>query len=589
MSSTVINFGDSNTTGNTTLQQNLVVQGAFSNFAGNLYSQNIGNVASPITSIYGTKANITTINTASITSPTATIGINTSSTGASLQVGGNIYASNSISSTNAFFSAMNISLLNTASMFFSGSSLGINATPTGNTLEVGGNLFVSNSISTQNITAYNFLNATTINTSSLFSRIGNFGNIVVSNSITSTNLVSTNANIGTLNVSSLFMAKSIISVSDVFKSAPYFLASPSNASTIQSWIQATCNIVYNTYSFWAQTASPSFSNITSGPLGLADYSGGVLLPDGRVLFVPSSSSSVGFFTPGTGLFSTIVPSGQTLASSTLKYQGGVVIPNGNVCFVPYASGGIGVFNPLSGIYSNAVSVGGPLPAGQGYFTGGILTPDGKITFVPGVSGNIGSFNYTNFTYSNITPTGTSTSTLAFQGGVLLPNGNVICVPSTNGNVGMYNPYTTVYTNLISIGGPSSAFNGGVLAPNGNVIFIPSSSANVGVLNPSDPSFSNIPNLNLGGTTVSKFLGGILSPTGNVFMMPGVNSSNIGMFDPVMLTYSNVSATSGGFGGATQIPDGRIILVPTASQNVCVLNTIAPVGPEFCLAPYFNKY
>jgi streptogramin lyase len=88
-----------------------------------------------------------------------------------------------------------------------------------------------------------------------------------------------------------------------------------------------------------------------------------------------------------------------------------------------------------------------------------------------------------------------------------------------------------------------------------------------------------------------FRGGALLPSGNVVFAPGT-SANVGMFDPVALTYSNsvATGTSGiAFSGATLLPNGQVVFTPYDSANVGVIDTFAPVSQEFCLSPYFNKF
>ena len=88
-----------------------------------------------------------------------------------------------------------------------------------------------------------------------------------------------------------------------------------------------------------------------------------------------------------------------------------------------------------------------------------------------------------------------------------------------------------------------------------------------------------------------FSGGVLLPTGNVVFVPK-NSSNVGMFDPVAQTYSNlvsVGATAGKYSGGTLLPDGRVIMAQYNASNVGILNTSTPASLEFCRSPYFNKF
>ena len=73
----------------------------------------------------------------------------------------------------------------------------------------------------------------------------------------------------------------------------------------------------------------------------AKFYGGVLLPDGRVVFVPRSSAKVGLFDPSTNTFT----NGANVGSGIQKFYGGVLLPDGRVVFVPYSSTTVGLFDP----------------------------------------------------------------------------------------------------------------------------------------------------------------------------------------------------------------------------------------------------
>lgn len=595
--------------------------------AGNLYASNA--VTAP--SCFVTTMNITSVlNTQSIFSSTGRIGIGTTTTGANLHVLGNLYASNALTApvVRATIS-MNITTLNTTSIFGTSGQVGIGTTQPTATLQVQGNLYATNAISTTNILATT-LNTTVINTASIFgpsglvgvggtpigSTLDVIGNLYASNALTSPNIVSDTSNITILNTTSIYTKSSSIGINttvagatlqiggnlyasnaltgpnlfatgtiyygeDLVKRSPYLVPNVANSTIIQSWISATCNAADQVGSFWGMSGQPVYGNAASGPIGSSDYSGSVLLPDGRVLFVPSNASNVGMFNPSTGLFSTITISG--LSTATGKFFGGVLLPNGNVVFVPRQSANIGMFNPVSYTYSNAVTIAGPSGT---LFAGGALAPNGNVIFAPASSGNVGVYNPTLGTYSNVGPNGTVAT--AFAGAVLLPTGNVVFVPASSTNIGMFNTYSMATSSYINIGPfTPTGFSGGVLAPNGNVVFIPSTGTSVGVYNPTLRTYSSIAI----GNPTNGFNGGCLSPTGNVVFAPYA-AANIGLFDPIARTYSNVFQAASGttkFSGATQLPDGRVVLCPFGSTNVGVINTMVPVAPEFCLAPYFNKY
>jgi len=426
------------------------------------------------------------------------------------------------------------------------------------------------------------MNITTLNTVSIYGQSGSLG------IGTATNLGATlqvQGNVFASNgfqVSNLTLGGTIYYNEDLFKRGPYLLPTPSNAVTIQAWISATCNASSQpTKSWWATSPTPVYGNVTTGPTS-SGYQGGVLLPDGRILFCPYGTSSVGIYNPATGLFSSIVSTGAQVPVNS--FTSPVLLPTGNVIFTPLISkSNIVTYNPLSLTLSNSY-----LP--RAGFVGAVLDPTGNVAMMPfGTGSNVGSYNPTLGTFSNIVKVGND-GTMA--GAVLLPNGNVVGIPGTNSNIIQYNPLTNppIVSNSASLGGSGTGkFSGGVLAPNGNVIMVPYSgtaTSNIGVFNPSTFAYSNITT----GTGTQAFAGGVLLASGNVVMAP-FNSSNVGMFDPVALQYSNctLSGASGGFTGATLLPSGQVVFVPYNSANVGVLNTMVPAQKEFCLSPYFNKF
>ena len=603
------NFGDALTQGNATFQQNLFVQGSTAVFSGNITASTstvrLANSTTSYASLYSVAASATTLNVAG--------GATITSAGvfANLVSTVNVLATN-FNSTGTFTG----NLVNTSTLVCS-SNMGIGTSPVarGANLLISGNLWAPNIFST-NIFSTN-LNAVTAN---IFTVLGTanavttlVGNLYVSNGVTSvTVLAAGRINASAINVTTIFTGETfspanysaanlvitgnITYSEDLMNRGPWLLPSVANASAIQAWISTTCNAAsIPTRAHWA-SGPLVFSNAAIGPVGSSDYGGSVLLPDGRVLFVPHNAATVGFYNPASGLFSTVAPAGLTNASN--KFRGGVLVPNGNVVFVPWNNSNIGLFNPMTSIYSN-VAVGAQ--GGTFRFQGGVLSPTGNVVLVPRDSANIGVFNPTTLSLTNVGPISGSTS--LFGSGVLLPNGNVVMTPmNTNANIGMYNTYSLTISGFSNVG--PIATNGyswecSALAPNGNVIFFPSTSANIVVYNPSVVSspigpggFSNIPFIGpaeVGGKNF--FQGGVVLPTGNVICCP-TDASNIGVIDPKALTYSNsvpVSAATAKFFGATLVPNGQVILCPYNSANVGVINTITPAPVEFCLAPYFNKF
>lgn len=599
---TITNFGDANTVGNTTLQQNLTVQGAQSTFSGNLLASSasisIGNAASRFGNLFAVTQNVTTLNTTAIYGTAGFVGVGVSTgLGATLQVQGNIYASNSISTTNVIATNVNVTTTNTLSIYGPSGFVGVGTSnPSGTSLYVLGNIYATNALSTTNVLATT-TNTTTTNVLSIYGPSGFVGvgtntpsgtslyvvgNVFATNALTTTNIVATG---------------SISYTEDLTKRYPYLTPDTSNSTLIQNWISATCNAAGQPVdSWWASSTAPVYGNVAAGPQGSSDYAGGVLLPDGRVLFVPQNSSNVGFYNPSTGLFSAVAATG--LAATANKFRGGVLVPNGNVVFVPFGQSNVGMFNPVTYAYSN-VAVGAASAGNNLRFQGGVLGPTGNVIMIPRDSANVCHFNPTTLAMTNVGPIAAQGAGL-FGAGVLLPNGNVAMSPLNSMNIGMYNSYSMTTAGFTNVGpiATTGSWESAQLAPTGNIFFPPSTATNVLVYNPTVVSspigaggFSNIKVTGTAGTN-NFFQGTTLLPTGNI-IMAATDSANIVMIDPIALSFSNCATVSGQglqrFFGATLVPNGQVVFCPLNSANVGVLNTMVPAPPEFCISPYFNKF
>ena len=179
----VINFSDVTTQGNTVLQQNLTVRGAFSTFSGNLFPSvtnfsTLGNSTARFLSIFSQNLNVTYANTTAILGPAGVIGIGTTPVagGAALQIQGNVSVSNSVVSTNLYTTTVNTFTTNTLAIFGPSGVIGIGTTPVvgGAALQVQGNLFAANALTAPTIFGSN-INASTLNTISIFGQSGVIG------------------------------------------------------------------------------------------------------------------------------------------------------------------------------------------------------------------------------------------------------------------------------------------------------------------------------------------------------------------------------------------------------------------------------
>ena len=469
-------------------------------------------------------------------------------------------------------------------------------------LMVYGNISVANSFSS-NILLTSNMNATTLNTASWSINTFSLTNIAVQNtftvaanvetlnaaSVTTGTLVSAGftglSNLTTGNAVStnnIFASGTITYNEDLTKRSIHLRPSQANAAAIQGWISATCNAAGQpTKSYWSTSLAPIYSNVViPGPV--ATKRGGILLPDGRLVLSPSGSSNIGIFNP-VDLSLSLIDFPASSGTSQM-YGVGVLAPNGSVVFPPFNSSNAGVFNPISYGWSNISGV----RLSSGLFSTSVLGPNGNVICVPSFSDNICEVNVNSNppTLANICQAGGGVVSSKYSGGVLLPNGNVVLIPSALANIGMYSPLSSppVCSNINL--GYAGNFQGGVLAPNGNVIMIPNSVAgrNTAVFNPTLLTVSNI------NFTGPSYAGGCLTPSGNIILCPNALGSNIGLIDPVALTFSNiVGSGSIAVRGATLLPDGRVFFGQGTTGNIVVLDTMTPAPPEFCLSPYVNKF
>ena len=384
---TINYFAEVVTTGNTTMSQNLTVQGAYTYFTSNVGAatqlSSIGQ-GTPWNTVYVTQANASTINVTSISGRLAING----ATGATVAVPGNVWVQNSITATNIIGATQNTVSLGTNAIF-GAPFVGVGtSTNLGARLQIQGNMYASNSITATNVLSPN-VNMTSMNTLAIFGQssvgIGTStnlgaslqiqGNAVFSNSLTTAILLSSSTLSYKENLGMRF---------------PHLRPDSSNALSILGWISGTTNAASQpSGSWWPISQTPIFANTISTLTSNGAYnSGSVLLPDERVLFVPNSSNLYVYTPKLTQLAVT-----QGLGLPVGNFGGGVLLPNGNVMFVPQNSN-VGMYNPLSGAYSNVTTVC------SGKYSG-VLTANNVILTPAGTQSNVVAFNPTTLASTNV--------------------------------------------------------------------------------------------------------------------------------------------------------------------------------------------
>jgi hypothetical protein len=357
------------------------------------------------------------------------------------------------------------------------------------------------------------------------------------------------------------------------------VASYSNAAPILTSISHYYSNVVSRQPWWSTTTSPTVSYVyTQGQTG---YSSSVLMPDGRVVFVPSTSRSIGIFDTKTNIFSNVLPTGLTAAAGGWGWNSGVLLPNSNIAFIPGSNSYIGMYNP----YLNTISLG-PFITTADAFRGGVLLPNGNVVCIP-----YNTFSFTEFDPSNPSRAlrnsvigGAGNPPFQFSG-TLLPNGNVICSPYS-GNFVLYDyrqTFPAKSTDLIDNFFEKHA--GSVLLPTGNVLCIPKASGYPLAQVSPDGVYSNAVSTVVGN---GSYQNGCLLGHGKVLFGPG-SGTNIGVYDIYSDTLTNIAIESG-YGGITALPDGRAVLAPQTSLfGVALVSGVTQLNEHLSTSSYFNKF
>ena len=234
-------------------------------------------------------------------------------------------------------------------------------------------------------------------------------------------------------------------------------------------------------------ATGTFTTYASGAAGMtgsSSYWGGALASDGRVIFCPNNAQNVGTFNPATNSFTTYAYSGTagvTIPGGSSAYWGGVLVPDGRIVFVPGGATNVGTFNPVTNSFTTYASGG---PPGSNAHYGGVLAPDGRVIFTPSNTPNVGTFNPSSGTYTSYS----TSSVLASPGynligACLLPNGNVLFASRSSVAIYIFNTKTNIIssTNMIGTSNSTSA----CLLPDGRIVFSPQNDTTLAIISGSN--------------------------------------------------------------------------------------------------------
>lgn len=185
-------------------------------------------------------------------------------------------------------------------------------------------------------------------------------------------------------------------------------------------------LIYDPVTDTTENVISSYFNVVNGK----GFYSGVLLYDGSlVIMIPYASKQA--LRVETQPPYNVYPANQlgSLLAGNSAYSGGVLLPNGRVFFIPYNANAPIIYDPVTDTYSTSAGVA--YPGNAGYVDGFVL-PDGRVCMPPYGASKIAYYDpFTNITSfsSNVG----SVTSLKYSSGVTLEDGTAIFAPSKETN------------------------------------------------------------------------------------------------------------------------------------------------------------
>jgi len=316
--------------------------------------------------------------------------------------------------------------------------------------------------------------------------------------------------------------------------------------------------------------------------------GGTLLPDGRVFCTTPDGISSFIYDSRTNKSTTAVALGIN------SKGGGILLPNGKVLIVPSSGSSAPVcFDPVSLLATatwNPLSP--PLTVDWSKYSSYTLLFNNKVFISPN-SPNIPCiiYDYTTNTFTQGMKFNRSSRSC-----VLLPDGRVYRIPSNNENIAelySYDLSAPVQSNAYYPITTNSFYLGQVLL-DGRVFIAPNdpSCGGAKIYNPIDDTLTSTTTVNFfTGSTTTDYYGAItLLPDGRVLLLPLNSGASAIIYNLETNTTIKLSSITGTYTGAINLYNGSILCLPTSTKNAKILRTSYDTNftPAALTSPFFNK-
>ena len=176
---------------------------------------------------------------------------------------------------------------------------------------------------------------------------------------------------------------------------------------VESWRRLAWSFLYHTTSL-ALVYDPEMDVLRRLEIGDVisgenKFDGAVVAPDGKVIMIPREAGNIGVYDPFNDDFHLVPVSAPSCESSRMcsdnLFSGGVLLPNGHVLFIPYGSNYIGIFDPSSESYDTLDIYDqlqlAPVANANYKYHGGVAKQNGDIIFIPNSVTGLGQYTPTN--------------------------------------------------------------------------------------------------------------------------------------------------------------------------------------------------
>lgn len=304
---------------------------------------------------------------------------------------------------------------------------------------------------------------------------------------------------------------------------------------------------------------------------------GLLLPDGRVYFVPLFGTAK-IYDPSSNTVT--IPAG-TFGSTGIQFAAGVLLFDGRVFLAPRSSTTAYLYDPLS----NAVTAASGTYPGSETHAGAVLMRDGRVFMAPFAGAFARIYDPSSDTMTVAASSFNFGANFSFWGAVLMFDGRVFICPLSSTTARIYDPVTNTVSTPGGTYPGSFGTLGGMLLPDGRVYCAPYASTTARIYNPTTNTVSTP-----GGTFPGQSRTGLprLLPDGRVLVGPQVEASVTTAFIHDVNAGTVVAAPHCGGPFTAQLADGSYLGHPISATSVPLKLTFnRTLHTNTRLSPHYN--